>query len=84
MEEIKKLLGSEKLVIGTDRVLKAVRDGSVQKVILATNAPASLKEQLDHFMKVAPFALEEAGMSNDELGTFCKKPFSIAALAILN
>lgn len=84
MEEIKKLLGSEKLIIGTDRVLKAVRGGSVKKVILATNAPSDLKEQLDHFLKVSSFALEETTMSNDELGTFCKKPFSIAALAILN
>jgi len=81
--EIRKLLGSDKLIIGTDRVRKAVRSGEITKVFLATNAPVMLREQLERYRKLgAPFELVDAGLSNDELGTLCKKPFSIAALAI--
>jgi large subunit ribosomal protein L30e len=82
--EIKKLLGTPKLIIGTDRVLKAVRKGGVTKVLLASNAPSHLRTGLAEYQKLAGFALEETGMTNDELGTICKKPFSIAALAILS
>ncbi len=82
--EIRKLLGSDKLVIGSDRVLKAVRQGSVNKVVLASNAPDELREQLNRYHGLGvKFALEDAEMPNDELGTLCKKPFSIAAIAIL-
>ncbi len=81
--EIRKLLGSEKLIIGTDRVLKSVRKGEATKVILASNAPDSLRVQLSRYKELgSSFELEEAGMPNDELGTLCKKPFSIAAIAI--
>jgi len=81
--EIRKLLGSDKLIIGTDRVLKSVRKGEAAKVILASNAPDALQEQLKKFKELgAGFELEEAGVPNDELGTLCKKPFSIAVIAI--
>ncbi len=81
--EIRKLLGSDKLIVGTDRVLKAVRKGGVAKVILAANAPAALRDQLAHYQQLgASFELVTLEMPNDELGTLCKKPFSIAALAI--
>ena len=82
--EIRKLLATDKLVIGTDRVLKAVRAGSAKKVLLATNAPLVLRDQLLHYQRISPFEVEETGKTNDELGTACKKPFSIAALAILS
>ncbi len=83
--EIRKLLGSDKLVIGTDRVLKAVRKGGVAKVVLAENAPAALREQLERYKRLGgAFELAEAGIPNDEFGTLCKKPFSIAAIAILS
>ncbi|MBR9693432.1 hypothetical protein GOV07_05940 [Candidatus Woesearchaeota archaeon] len=83
--EIRKLLGSEKLVIGSDRVVKAIKQGTVAKVILASNAPEDLREQLGRYKGLgASFELADAGIPNDELGTLCKKPFSIAAIAILS
>jgi ribosomal protein L30E len=81
--EIRKLLGSDRLIIGTDRVLKGVRKGDVSKVILASNAPTHLQEQLRRYKELgATFEMEHAEMPNDELGTLCKKPFSIAVIAI--
>lgn len=81
--DVKKLLGSEKLIIGTDRVLKAVRAGTAATVILASNAPQELRDELSHLQSLGDFTVEEAGVPNDELGTRCKKQFSIAALAVL-
>jgi len=81
--EIRKLLGSEKLIIGTDRVLKSVKKGEAAKVILASNAPAELKTELLRYQTIAKtFEIESSDLTNDELGTLCKKPFSIAAIAV--
>ncbi len=80
--EIRKLLGTEKLIIGTDRVLKALHCGRVAKVIVASNAPEELRVRLDRYRSLASFELAEAGVTNDELGVLCKKPFSIAVLAV--
>lgn len=83
--EIRKLLGSEKLIIGSDRVLKSLGRGGVAKVIFASNAPADLQERIARFRDIgATFDIAVADIPNDELGTLCKKPFSIAVLAILS
>lgn len=81
--EIRKLLGSDRLIIGTDRVLKSARKGDAARIILANNAPETLRRELARYKELgAAFELEEAGMPNNELGTLCKKPFSIAVIAI--
>lgn len=79
--EIRKLLGTDKIVLGTDKVLKSVRAGDVSKVILASNAPAALRKELERYKPIGGFELVDAGITNDELGTTCKKPFSVAAIA---
>lgn len=81
--DIRKLLGSEKLILGSDRVLKAARAGTAATVILASNAPQAVRDELDHYKQLSDFAIEEAGIPNDELGTRCKRQFSVAALAVL-
>lgn len=82
-QEIRKLLGTEKLIIGSERVLKALRNGGVARVIIASNVPEEFKLQLNAYQQAAGFELQQLEVTNDELGTICKKPFSIAALAIL-
>ncbi len=82
--DLKKLLGTEKLVLGTDRTLKAVRQGRVARILLAKNAPSSLRESLDRCQRFSSFELEVSPLTNDELGTLCKKPFSVAVIAILS
>ena len=81
--EIKKLLGSEKLVIGTDEVLKNLRNGKVQKVFLSSNCNTSTKDDVKHFADFSDAEVIELEIPNDELGTICKKPFSVSILALL-
>ncbi len=83
MNEIKKYLGTDKLVIGKDKTMKALSNGKVEKVILASNAPKDLVSDIDYYKKLGGFEVVTTKFSNDELGTFCKKSFSISVLAIL-
>lgn len=82
--ELRKLLTDDKLVYGSDRVLKSVRSGQVKRVFLASNAPSQVRGALTRYQPLGGFTIEETDLTNDELGTACKKPFSIAALALLS
>ena len=72
------------MIIGSDRVLKFIKNNKVAKVVLASNAPDLLKERIKHYQKIVNFELHELEINNSELGVLCKKPFPIASLAITN
>jgi large subunit ribosomal protein L30e len=82
-EEIKKLLTSKKLLIGRDEVMKNLRKGLVHKAYVASNCPNDLLTDLRNYSKITSFELLETNVPNDDLGTVCKKPFSIAVIGVL-
>ncbi|HIH31708.1 TPA: hypothetical protein HA235_03295 [Candidatus Woesearchaeota archaeon] len=82
-EEIRKNLTSKKLVIGKDEVLKNIRKGLMKKIFVASNCQPMLMNDLKRYSKISDIELLETKIPNDELGTVCKKPFSIVVLGIL-
>lgn len=82
-DDIKKLLTSKKLLIGKDEVLKNIKKGLVHKVYVASNCPGELMGDLKRYLSISSFELLETKVPNDELGTVCKKPFSIAVIGVM-
>jgi large subunit ribosomal protein L30e len=82
-EEIRKLLTSKKLIIGEDEVLKNARKGALAKVYLASNVKKTLNADLLKYAKISSFEVLDTKVANDELGTVCKKPFSISTIGML-
>jgi ribosomal protein L30E len=82
MNEIKKLLESDKLVIGKDRTLKLLRKGELEKVYLANNLDPESLEDIERYAELNKTEVIKIKLNNDELGTFCKKPFSIAVMGL--
>jgi large subunit ribosomal protein L30e len=82
-DEIRKLLTSKKLIIGEDEVLKNARKGTLVKVYVASNAKALLLKDLDRYGAISGFDVMNTKVPNDELGTVCKKPYSISTIGIL-
>ena len=80
MEDLKKALQDNKVIIGKDRVLKKLRIGKLEKVYLSSNCPEVLKEDINHLAKIHKIKVIETGKDNEQLGTFCKKTFSISVL----
>ena len=80
--EIRKLLGSDKLIIGTDRCMKLLRTGELKKVMLASNCNGQTVESVKEYSKRIGAEVVELDVPNEELGVFCKKPFSISVLGI--
>lgn len=81
--EIKKMMKSGSIVIGTERVMKNLKQGKVQKILVSSNCPINVERGINHYAGLSGAELYKLDYPNDELGVICKKPFSISALAFL-
>ncbi|MFA6072728.1 MAG: ribosomal L7Ae/L30e/S12e/Gadd45 family protein [Candidatus Woesearchaeota archaeon] len=83
MDEIKKLLGSDKLIIGKDETMKALRNGKLKKVFLASNADPNLVKDIEYYKDIASLEVVTINLTNEEVGAMCRKPFFISTLGVL-
>ena len=81
--EIKKMLKSGNIVLGTDRTIKGLRLGKVNKVLISSNCPAGVEKSIAKYANMSNAELHKLEYPNDELGIICKKPYSISVLAFL-
>jgi large subunit ribosomal protein L30e len=84
VEEIKKFLETDKLILGTERVVKELKKGTLLKVFLSSNCPKEVMEDIAHYSSIAA-SVEVINLlvPNDELGVVCKKPFAVSVLGLL-
>lgn len=80
--EIKKLLDSDKLIIGAQRTLKALRAGEIEKVYVAVNPKPELGRDVAEYAKLSDVEVVDTAVPNDELGTLCKKPYPISVIGL--
>ena len=81
--DIKKLLKTDKLIIGTDRVVKGLRKGTLSMIYMSSNCPEDIRNEVEHYSKLTETKSEKLKEPNDELGAVCKKSFSISLLGVL-
>ncbi len=82
MQDLKQAIKQNVLVIGTDRTMKKARDGSVSKIYLASNCSEETKQNVDHYAKIFSFPVVSLDENSEELGSLCKKSFSISVASI--
>jgi large subunit ribosomal protein L30e len=83
LSEIKNAIKGKKIMIGTDKTIKALKLGKLSKVFLASNASEGVMEKIERYSKLTNTKVIKLKIQNDELGSVCKKPFSISVLSIL-
>jgi len=83
VSELKKLLTDEKLVLGTERTLKLLRENKLEKVYLASTCDPEAKERVDHLAKVNNVPVEVLTKSADEIGVICRRPFAVSVVGVL-
>ncbi len=71
-----------KAVVGTERVIKALKTGNLIKVFLASNTSEDAKETVEHYANLANISTIILGLDNEELGVLCKKNFFISVVGI--
>ena len=81
--EIKKMMKSGSVVIGTERAIKILKLGKVQKVLVSSNCPANVEKDINYYAGLSGAEIHKLEYPNDELSVICKKPFSISVLALV-
>ena len=81
--EIKKMLKAGNVLIGTERAIKNLKLGKVQKVLVSSNCPTGVEKDINYYAGLSGAEFHKIDYPNDELSVICKKPFSISVLAFL-
>lgn len=81
-DQLRKLIEEKKVTIGTTSTITALKKGNLKRLVIASNASATTKNQTARYSKQTGVPIDELSVPNDELGVMCKKPFSIALLGI--
>jgi len=82
MKDISEVLKSGKAVFGTEKTIKLLKNNKTSTVFLASNCNGATKESIMHYSKINKVDVVELDMKNNELGVFCKKPFSVSVLCV--
>ncbi|HLC51855.1 MAG TPA: ribosomal L7Ae/L30e/S12e/Gadd45 family protein [Candidatus Nanoarchaeia archaeon] len=80
---LKEKLQNEKVIIGKERVLKALNGKSLERVFLAVNCPDKIKLDIQKYAEIVSIPVVILGQSNEEFGVFCKKNFFVSVLGTL-
>ncbi len=83
LTEIRKNTESKKLVYGTEQTIKNLKLGKVGKIFLSANCPEEVKKSIKYYAELSETPVSQLSIDNTELGTICKKPFSISVLGLL-
>jgi large subunit ribosomal protein L30e len=83
IKEIKDLLQKGNFVLGTEETLKAVKKGTIKKVFVSENCPEEILKDLKKYSDVEKFEVVDTKISNKDLGTIAKKPFSISIISAI-
>ena len=81
--ELKKLLKSKSVVIGTERTIKNLKKGNVDKIFISSNCSENAEKDLNYYASLSKADVVKLQYSNEEIGIICKKPFAISVLAEL-
>lgn len=83
-KEIREAVKTGKVIFGSDKSIKAIKQGHAKLVIISSTAPQGVKADLERYTKLANIPLRIFKGDSSELGLACGKPFLVSALAVLD
>ncbi len=72
------------VIIGSKRTIKACMHGRAKMVIIAMNCPEDIRRSIEYYCKLSKIPIYEYPGTSWDLGSLCRKPFMVAALAIID
>ncbi|MHC1601538.1 MAG: 50S ribosomal protein L30e [Candidatus Nezhaarchaeales archaeon] len=82
--ELKVALRTGKIVIGSKEVLKLIGTGKGKLIIIASNCPELIKEQVEYYAKLSGIPVYYAPYTSKELGEMCQRGHMVASLVVLD
>ena len=71
-----------KVILGSNKSIQAIELGNGELVVLAANAPKTLKEDVEVYSKLSEIPVHVFDGSSVELGSVCGKPFTVSVLVV--
>lgn len=82
IEELKRLIKTDKAVLGTQRTLKLLKAGNAAQIFLSSNCPEHVKKDIGYYAKLAGTPVVSLKYPNEEVGILCKKPYPVSVFSI--
>jgi large subunit ribosomal protein L30e len=83
MIEVRTSLKSNKAILGSDEILKSLKQGNIRKVLVSSNSKEDLKRDLEYYKSISNFEIVSVKYNSEELGIICKKPFTVSIIGFL-
>jgi large subunit ribosomal protein L30e len=82
-QEIKIKIKDNKVIFGADRTLKLLKNGEIEKIVLASNCPNEFKERINYYKKInGNLQVFESDLDREELGKVLGVPFLVAVVGV--
>ena len=82
--KVAQAMATGKVIMGTDKSLKALKKGQAKLVIVSSNCARDKLEDVKYYSKLANIQLRVFNGDSTSLGLACGKPFSVDMLAVLD
>jgi large subunit ribosomal protein L30e len=79
---IKEKIKQNKVTLGYKAVMRSMKTGHPDLIIIANNLPEEKRRVIEHNAKISKIQVEEYPKDSVNLGLLCGKPFSVGVLAI--
>jgi len=83
-EELGRAISTGKVIIGTDRSIKALKRGEAKLVIAASNCPRQVLEDIQYYTSIGGAKFHVFKGDSKELGLACGKPFTVNVVAVVD
>jgi len=81
--ELKVALKTGSVIFGSKEVLKLISVGKGKLVIVASNCPEFVRDQIEYYAKLSNIPVYHAPYTNMEIGEMCQRKHSISSLLVL-
>ncbi len=71
-----------KIQFGTNSALKSAKTQKAKLIIVASNCPQRIREDIEYYCKLSKIPVSIYKGSSLDLGAVCGKPFGISALSV--
>lgn len=82
IQEIKELLKTDKIILGTEETFKEMKKNNISAVYLSSNVPKDTQDSINHYSELCGAKVINLSVPNDELGVLCQKPFYVSVLGV--
>ncbi len=81
--DLRLVIDTGKVAFGNREVMRTISSATAMAVVVADKGRREIIEDILHTCKISGIKVIRFGGNSLELGTLCRKPFSVNALAVL-